>query len=189
MLEECYYARRVQRPCWQCPDPMQTRPLREARPTPRINVERGSLRSKGRVSVAADPMQTRPLREARPTPRINHNVERGSLRSKGRVSVAADLTQTRPLREARPTPRINHGVERVFCEVIMLEECYYARRVQRPWCLCRRSDVNTPSSRGTSYTRINVERGSLRSKGRVSVAPIRRKRALFERHVLHQGSI
>ena len=65
---------------------MQTRPLREVRPTPRINVERGSLRSKGRVSVAADLTQTRPLREARPTPRIN--VERGSLRSKGRVSVA-----------------------------------------------------------------------------------------------------
>ena len=43
-----------QRPCWQCPDPTQTRPLREARPTPRTNqgVERGSLRSKGRVGSA-----------------------------------------------------------------------------------------------------------------------------------------
>jgi hypothetical protein len=84
----------------------KTRPLREARPTPRINVERGSLRG----------------------------VERGSLRSKGRVGSAAHPTQTRPLREAHPTPR------------------------------------------------INVERGSLRSKGRVGSAPIRRKRALFERH-------
>ena len=35
--------------------------------------------------------------------------------------------------------------------------------------------------------RISVERGSLRSKGRVGSAPIRRKRALFERHVLHPG--
>ena len=70
---------------------------------------------------------------------MNQGVERGSLRSKGRVGSAADPTQTRPLREARPTPR------------------------------------------------INVERGSLRSKGRVGSAPIRRKRALFERHVLHPG--
>ena len=36
-----------QRPCWQCRNPTQTRPLREARPTRRINqgVERDSLRS------------------------------------------------------------------------------------------------------------------------------------------------
>jgi hypothetical protein len=48
MLEEC--KGRV----GSAADPMQTRPLREARPKPHINrgVERGSLRSKGRVGSA-----------------------------------------------------------------------------------------------------------------------------------------
>jgi hypothetical protein len=95
-------------------------------------VERGSLRSKGRVGSAAHSPQTRPLpptsrlrrtgREARPTTKTNHSVERGSLRSKGRVGSAAHPPQTRPLpptsrlrrtgREARPTTKTNHSVER-----------------------------------------------------------------------------